>query len=122
MSPFLHDRIVLRPTKTPLPILMPALASPFASSRQLSSIDDVVADADLVRVPQHDVLSEDHVAAAGAEQARIERLPQREAERARHVLATASCTSSYFRSAPQPGRPTTSAEYFSRADCPVEKS
>ncbi len=38
MSPFLHDRMVFRPTKTPLPIRMPALLSPFASIRQLSSM------------------------------------------------------------------------------------
>ena len=38
MSPFLHERIVLRPTNTPSPIRMPRFDSPFASSRQLSSI------------------------------------------------------------------------------------
>ena len=86
MSPFLHDRMVLRPMNTPLPMVMPRLVSPLASSRQLSSIDDVVADADLVRMAQHDVLAEDDVAAAGAEQRRVERLAQREPERAGHAL------------------------------------
>ena len=38
MSPFLQDRMLLRPMKTPLPIVMPLFVSPFASSRQLSSI------------------------------------------------------------------------------------
>ena len=65
--------------------------------------DDVVADADLVRMAQHDVLAEDDVAAAGAEQQRIERLAQREAERARHALRRAATTSSCLTSARQPG-------------------
>ena len=34
MSPFLHERIVLRPTNTPLPIRMPWFESPLASRRQ----------------------------------------------------------------------------------------
>ena len=38
ISPFLHDRMLFLPTKTPLPIVMPRLPSPFASIRQLSSI------------------------------------------------------------------------------------
>ena len=38
MSPFLHDRMVLRPMNTPSPMRMPRFDSPFASSRQLSSI------------------------------------------------------------------------------------
>jgi hypothetical protein len=38
ISPFLQDRIVLRPMNTPLPIAIPRLVSPFASSRQLSSM------------------------------------------------------------------------------------
>jgi hypothetical protein len=38
MSPFLHDKIVFLPMKTPVPMLMPRLPEPFASSRQLSSI------------------------------------------------------------------------------------
>ena len=38
MSPFLQERIVFRPMKTPLPIEIPRLVSPFASIRQLSSI------------------------------------------------------------------------------------
>src|SRR5580765_2058024 len=33
-----------------------------------------------------------------------------------------SCTISWCSSAPQPGRPITSAEYFSRADCPPENN
>ena len=82
MSPSLHDRIVLRPTKTPLPMRMPRLVVPFASSRQLSSMTTLLADVDLVRMAQHDVLAEDDVAAAGAEQRRIERLAQRQPERA----------------------------------------
>ena len=40
----------------------------------------------LCGMPQHDVLAEDDVAAAGAEQRRIQRLAQREAERAGHAL------------------------------------
>src|SRR5262245_4727841 len=38
MSPFLHERMVFRPTNTPPPMRMPAFASPFASSKQLSSM------------------------------------------------------------------------------------
>ena len=86
MSPFLHDRIVLRPTNTPLPIVMPAIRVALGVDQAVVVDDDVVADADLVRMAQHDVLAEDDVAAAGAEQRRIERLAQREAERAGHAL------------------------------------
>ena len=86
MLPPLHDRIVLRPMNTPLPMRMPVFDAPLASIRQLSSIDDVVADADLVRMTQHDVLAEDHVAAARAEQQGIQRLSQRQPQRARHAL------------------------------------
>ncbi len=49
---------------TPLPIRMPRFDAPLASSRQLSSIDDVVADVNLVRVPEDDVLPEHDIAAA----------------------------------------------------------
>jgi hypothetical protein len=38
MLPFLHERIVLRPMKTPFPILMPVFVVPFASISQLSSM------------------------------------------------------------------------------------
>src|SRR6185295_11125677 len=42
----------------------------------------VIADADLVRMPEDDVLSEDHAAAARSEEHRIQQLAKREAERA----------------------------------------
>ena len=48
--------------------------------------DDVVADPDLVRVAQHDVLTEDHVAATAGEERRIQRLAKRQSERARRAL------------------------------------
>ena len=48
--------------------------------------DDVVADADAVRMAQRDVLAEDDAAPARAEQPRIHRLAQGQAERARHPL------------------------------------
>ena len=38
MSPFLHDRMELRPMNTPEPMRMPVFVSPFASTRQLSSM------------------------------------------------------------------------------------
>ena len=38
MSPFLQLRIVLRPTNTPLPIVMPLLSVPLASRQHRSSI------------------------------------------------------------------------------------
>ena len=87
MSPFLHERIVLRPTNTPLPIVMPRVAVALGVEQAVVVDDDVVADADLARVAQHDVLAEDDVAAAGAEQARVQRLAQHEPERPGHGLA-----------------------------------
>src|SRR5206468_11391870 len=47
---------------------------------------NVVADVNLVRVPQDDVLAEDDVAAARSEKQWIQRLAERETERARHSL------------------------------------
>ena len=82
MSPFLHDRIVLRPMKTPLPIRMPRLVVALRVEQAVVVDDDVVADVDLVRMAQDDVLAEDDVAPARAEQRRIERLAQHEAQRA----------------------------------------
>src|SRR5262249_25758294 len=64
----------------------PAVAVPLRVDEAVVVDHDVVADADLVRVPEHDVLAEDHVAPAGAEQQREERPSQREPERAGHVL------------------------------------
>ncbi len=46
----------------------------------------VVSDADLVRMAQHDVLTENDAAAARAEERGIQRLAQREPERAGYVL------------------------------------
>ena len=86
MSPFLHERIVLRPTNTPLPMRMPAFDSPFASIRQLSSITTLSAMLNLVRMAQHDVLPEHDVSSARAEQQRIQALAQRQPQRARHAL------------------------------------
>ena len=51
--------------------------------------DHVIADVNLVRVTQDDVLPEDDVAAARSEEQRIQRLPQRQSERARREPATA---------------------------------
>ena len=48
--------------------------------------DHVIADMNLVRMAQHDVLPEDDVAPAGAEQQRIQTSAQREPQRARHAL------------------------------------
>src|SRR5690606_39672784 len=48
---------------------------------------DVVADANLVRMSEDDVLAEDDVPAAAPEQHGIERLPEREPQRARNVLS-----------------------------------
>ena len=122
MSPFLHDRIVLRPMNTPLPIVMPRLRLALGVEQAVVVDDDVVADVDLVRMAQHDVLPEDDVAAARAEQRRVERLAQHEPERARHRAARSSVTSSCQTSAPQPGCPTTRSAYFSRADRVRSKS
>src|SRR5262249_35047785 len=46
----------------------------------------VVADADLVGMPEHHVLSEDHAPPARSEQQWVERLPKPESQCARHVL------------------------------------
>jgi hypothetical protein len=48
--------------------------------------DDVVTDADFPWMTQHHVLAEDDAAAAGAEQRRIQQLPQREPQRPGHAL------------------------------------
>ena len=48
--------------------------------------DHVVADVDLVRMPKDDVLAEDDVASAAAEQHRVTGLAERQPERARHAL------------------------------------
>ena len=103
MSPFLHDRIVLRPMNTPSPMRMPRFDSPFASIRQLSSIDDVAADVDLVRVTQDDVLAEDDVAAARPQQHRVQRLAEHQPQRARATTARTSRSARSFSSAPEPG-------------------
>ena len=82
MSPSLHERMVLRPTNTPSPIRMPGVHDAFRVEQTVVVDDHVAADVDLVGVTQHDVLSEHDVAAAGPEQRRIERLPQRQTQRA----------------------------------------
>ena len=99
MSPFLHDRIVLRPMNTPLADADAAVDLALRVEQAVVVDDDVVADVNLVRMPQHDVLAEDDVAAARSEQQRIQRLPQRQAERAGAAPARAMTTSSYFSSA-----------------------
>ena len=114
MSPFLHERIVLRPMNTPLPIVMPGVRVALRVEQAVVVDDDVVADVDLVRMPQHDVLAEDDVAAAAAEQPRIQRLAQREPERARDGLRDEH-DELVLEQRAQPGRPTTSALYFARA-------
>ena len=48
--------------------------------------DDVVADADLVRMPKHDVLAEDDIPSACAQQQRIQRFSQCQPERTGHRL------------------------------------
>ena len=122
MSPFLHDRIVLRPTNTPLPIVMPRVGVALGVEQAVVVDDDVVADADLARMPQHDVLAEHDVAAAGAEQPRIQHLAQRQPEGARHPLAHQRDEFVLDERATSPGRPTTSAAYLSRADVRASNS
>ena len=75
--------------KTPLPMRDAAVRVALGVEQAVVVDDDVVADADLVRMPEHDVLAEDDVAAARASERRIEHLAQREPERAGHRLATA---------------------------------
>ena len=76
----------MRPTKTPLPIVMPRLPSPFASIRQLSSITTLSPMRILWGCRSTTFWPKIDVAAAGAEQRREQRLAQRQAERAGHVL------------------------------------
>ena len=99
MSPFLQERIVLRPMKTPLPIVMPRVGLALGVEQAVIVDDDVVADADLVRVPQHDTLTEDHVSPTGAEEQRYRRLRSTRPS-APGTHCDSSCTSSYSRSAP----------------------
>ena len=68
MSPFLHDRIVLRPMNTPSPIRMPRFDLALGVEEAVVVDHDVAADVNLVRVAQHDVLTEDDVAPARPEQ------------------------------------------------------
>ena len=72
MSPFLHDRIVFRPMNTPLRDADAGVRLPFGVDQAVVVDDHVVADVNLVRMAKHDVLAEDDVAAAGAEQQRIQ--------------------------------------------------
>ena len=71
---------------TPLPIRMPRVRAALRVEQAVVVDDDVVADVDLVGMPQHDVLAEDDVAAAAAEQHRVEGLAERQTERAGHAL------------------------------------
>ena len=87
MSPFLQLRIVLRPRNTPLPSVMPRVARALGVETAVVVDDHVVADEDLVRMPQHDVHAERDVAADPAEHQRIELRAQEQAERARHPAA-----------------------------------
>src|SRR5262249_33836099 len=121
MSPFLHDRIVLRPTKTPSPIRIPALVSPFASSRQLSSTTTLLPMWILcgwrrttcwpkTTLRPHEPSSRGYSAF----------------RRARPSAPGHDCAnvtmSSYLSSAPRPRRPTTSAAYFADAEREGSKS
>ena len=99
---------------TPLPMVMPSLPVALGVEQAVIVDHDVVADADLVRMAQGDVLAEDHVAAAGAEQPGVHRLAERQAERARHPLRDEVHELVGQERAPA-GRPTTSRWYFSRA-------
>ena len=77
ISPFLHERIVFRPTKTRLPIRMP----------QTVVVDhDVFPEVNLVWMAQHDILSEDDVRSARSEKGRVQRFAQREADGSRTRL------------------------------------
>ena len=122
MSPFLHERIVLRPMNH-------AVADPDSEVRlalgvdQTVIVDDhVVADVNLVRVAHDDVLAEDHAVPARAKQPGIHDLAQREADRAGESLRQHDDQLASPASAARPGRPTTSAWYLSRLDCPGAKS
>ena len=64
----------------------PAVAVALGVEQAVVVDDDVVPDADLVRMTEHDVLPEDHVAPTRAEERRIQRFAQRESEGARHPL------------------------------------
>ena len=107
---------------TPLPIVMPRLRLALGVEQAVVVDDDVVADVDLVRMAQHDVLAEDDVrgrttpSSSGYSVLRSAR-----PERARHALREHG-HELVLEQRRQPGRPTTSAAYFSRADCPASNS
>jgi hypothetical protein len=73
--------------------------------------DHIVADMNLVGVAEHDVLAENHVSAARAEQERIERLAQDETERPRARLREGD-DKLVLQERRETRRPTTSASYF----------
>ena len=116
MSPFLHDRMVLRPMNT----IADADAAVGLALRVEQTVvvdDDIAADVDLVRMAEHDVLTEHDIAAAQNRAAMGRGLAKHQTECARAACASMT-TNSCFRSAPMPGRPTTRSLYLARGDFP----
>ena len=72
MSPSLVVTMVWRPRKTPLPIVMPSLVAPFASSTQPSSTTTSFPMRILCGWRSVTSVPEEDVPAAGAEQLRIQ--------------------------------------------------
>jgi hypothetical protein len=75
-----QDRVA--PDEHPRADANAAVARAFRIEQAVVVDDNVVADVNLVRVAEDHVLSENHVAAARAEQPRVQRLAQRQADRA----------------------------------------
>src|SRR5437899_3049966 len=121
MSPFLHDRIVLRPMNAPAPIRMPRLVSPFASIRQLSSTTTLLPMWILcgwrnTTFWPKTTLRPHEPSSSGYS---VLRSTSPSAPARACAIVT---TSSYFSSAPRPERPTTSAAYFARFEVPGANS
>ena len=107
---------------TPLPMVMPRLVSPLASSRQLSSITTLSPIRILCGWRSTTFVAEDDVAAAGAEQRRIERLAQRKSRARPGTCCDDRVTNSCHAARPSPGgRPPASAYFCARRPAAVEQ-
>ena len=122
MSPFLHDRMRVAPDEHAAADGDAAVGVPLRVDQAVVVDHHVVADPDLVR---------DGAARRSGRRRRCGRRRRAAtgrascAARARARRARSATAAARARSAaapPSPGRPTTSAEYFSRADCPPANS
>ena len=118
MSPFLHERIVPRPRKTPSPSVMPSVRRALRVEHHQVVDHHAVAEPDLVRMPQHHAVTEDDAATHRAEEKRVEELPQQPGPGRRAPRTRRGPRARRARGAPRLRLPTTRSWYFRRADLP----